>query len=359
MKKLAAASIAAAVAAILVYAAVSQDGGERADRGLGMVINAPGAADAEQARLVYAQAASAGIGRTNAYMFWNLVEPEPGRFDWRSTDPAVSLSAENELSVTLFFSLVNGSSLGPFPEWMGEPGLDSVDEDALVAVLDAALSRYDSVDSLIIAGQAEERFRYSEPDERAYADLFGRVYPQLKERHPGVLVGSAYSLHGLINKGLERVVDGDAGDFVAFTYFPVDSLNEISRTPSEARADLELALELAAGRPAAFFEVGWSTSEFVGGSEADQAEFAAEMLDFYAQNRNSIEFATWYRQYDRPAGSCSVVANLAEGRVSVGGSAGLGSSEHVAERLGHYVCASGLLREDGSPKPAWAEFARP
>ena len=358
MKMLVVAAVAAAAAALAYAALVPAGDMQEADRGLGMVVNAPGAADAARARAIYEQAASTGIGRTNAYMFWNLVEPEPGRFDWSSTDAAMSLSRDSGLSVTLFFSLVNGASLGPFPEWMGEPDLASVDPGRLAAVLDAALSRYGPVDSLIIAGQAEERFRYSDSDARAYQELFGRVYSEIKERHPGVLVGSAYSLHGIINKDLARVV-GDEGDFVAFTYFPTDSLNEVSRTPSEARADLDLALELAGARPAAFFEVGWSTSGFVGGSEADQAAFAAELLDFYGQNRGSLEFVTWYRQYDRPEGSCSFSPELGEGQVSLGGAPGLGGSEHVAERLGHYVCASGLLREDGSPKPAWAAFAGP
>ena len=344
----AAATAVAAAAAAAWYAEPGQEAG-----GLGLVVNAPGATDAEQARRIYEQAASAGISRTNAYMFWNLVEPEPGRFDWSSTDPAVFLSGERGLSVTLFFSLVNGADLGPFPGWMGEPTLETVDPDALVAVLDAALSRYGQVDSLVIAGQAEERFRYSEHEIPAYLELFGRVYSQIKERHPDVRIGNAYSLHGVINKDLGRVVEAiDAGDYAAFTYFPVDSLNEISRTPAEARADLELALELAGDRPAAFLEAGWSTSEFVGGSESDQAEFAAQLLDFYEQNRGSLEYVTWYRQYDRPAGSCSFEPELREGGVM------LGSSDRVAERLGHYVCASGLLREDGSAKPAWSVLNR-
>lgn len=360
MKRLAAASVAAAAAAVLAYAALwAPDGAQAPDRGLGLVVNAPGAADAEQARRIYELAASAGAGRTNAYMFWNLVEPEPGVFDWSSTDPAVSLSRDNGLAVTLFFSVVNGASLGPFPGWMGED-LESVDPERLSAVLDAALSRYGAVDSLIIAGQAEEQFRYSEQGARAYLELFEQVYSELKARHPDVTIGNAFSLHGVINKNLGHLVEQlGSGDFVAFTYFPVDSLNDISRTPSEARADLEAALELSGGRPAAFFEAGWSTSGFVGGSEADQAEFAGELLDFYEQNRDSVEFVTWYRQHDRPEGSCSFSPELTEGAVSVGGSAELGSSEHVAQRLGHYVCASGLLREDGSPKPAWSVFARP
>ena len=42
----------------------------------------------------------------------------------------------------------------------------------------------------------------------------------------------------------------------------------------------------------------------------------------------------------------------------LGGASGLGSSEYVAERLGHYICSAGLIDSDGNPKPAWNEFGR-
>ena len=49
--------------------------------------------------------------------------------------------------------------LGPFPNWIGKPSLNSIGEDRLVSVLDAILSRYDIIDTVIIAGETESQFQ--------------------------------------------------------------------------------------------------------------------------------------------------------------------------------------------------------
>lgn len=334
------------------------------DAGVGLVVNSPTATpDVRTISGIYEQAASAGAGRSNVYMFWDAVEPRRGEFDWGRYDALMSLNRSNDLRVTLYFSLINGEALGPFPDWIGRPGLGSVDPARVAGVVGAALERYHIVDSVVLAGETDEHFRYAEQGIPVYRGLFEAVYAELKPRHPDVAFGNVYSLHGVINRDLGHIVDGlDVGDFVGFTYFPVDPLNDIVKTPAEARKDLERALDLAGGRKAAFFEIGWSTSAFVGGGEEDQRRFVSEAFDFYGENRREIEFMTWYRQYDRPEGSCSFGAGGGGGPISVGGGAGgggsgLGGSEYVAERLGHYVCSAGLIGADGAPKAGWGEFA--
>ena len=44
--------------------------------------------------------------------------------------------------------------------------------------------------------------------------------------------------------------------------------------------------------------------------------------------------------------------------VSIGGGQGLGSSEHVVERLSNYICNAGLIDINGKPKPGWNEFSK-
>jgi hypothetical protein len=69
---------------------------------------------------------------------------------------------KNDLKVTLYFSIINGETLGPFPAWIGKPSLNAIQEDRLVNVLDAILARYDIVDIVVIAGETESQFRYHE-----------------------------------------------------------------------------------------------------------------------------------------------------------------------------------------------------
>ena len=106
------------------------------------------------------------------------------------------------------------------------------------------------------------------------------------------------------------------GDFVAFSYFPVDSLNDIIKTPEEAKEDLEKVFEMAGDKKVAFFEISWSTSDFVGGNEESQQRIYRKiMFEFYSENESQIEFLTWYRQYDKPEGTCATEVKMLEMKV--------------------------------------------
>ena len=65
-----------------------------------------------------------------------------------------------------------------------------------------------------------------------------------------------------------------------------------------------------------------------------------------SENESEIEFLTWYRQYDKPEGTCILQNNkrLVMKSINLGGGSGLGSSEYIIERLNYYVCNAGLDR---------------
>jgi len=320
---------------------------------LGLVINTPtNQITLEQLTKIYDDAAVTGIGRSNVYLFWNLIEPEKDEYDFKNIDVLMSLNKKHSLKVTAFFSIINGKTLGPFPDWIGKPSLNSISEDKLVKILDVILSRYDIIDTLIISGGTEEQFRYNENSIPVYKELFNNVYDKIKEKHPNVKIGNLFSLHGVLNKNLVHIVEElDDGDFVAFTYFPVDIVNEINKTPNSARDDLQQILELVPNKKVALFEISWSTSDFIRGNEDQQVEFLKTAYDFYDENNSKFEFFTWYRQYDRPEGTCSIDSESVEGVLELGA-----SSEFVIERLENYICNAGLIDSDGTPKLGWNEF---
>ena len=43
----------------------------------------------------------------------------------------MGLNEKNDLKVTLYFSIINGETLGPFPKWIGKPTLNGINEDEL------------------------------------------------------------------------------------------------------------------------------------------------------------------------------------------------------------------------------------
>ncbi|MDH5657768.1 MAG: hypothetical protein OEY17_00245 [Nitrosopumilus sp.] len=359
-------SVAIGIAVIIAIAVIatalqsSEISTQKTNERIGLVINSPHQAttlqDLDQ---IYSQASKTGIGRSNVYLFWNLVEPIRGEYDWKQSDALMSFNKKNNLKVTLYFSIINGETLGPFPNWIGKPSLNAIGEDRIVSVLDAILSRYDVVDTVILAGQTESQFRYNEQNIPVYKELFNEVYDKIKEKYPDVKIGNAFALDQVLNKNLQNIVtDLTIGDFVAFSYSPVNSLNDIVKTPKQAVEDLGEIFDLADDKKVGIFEISWSTSDFVGGSDSVQVDFLEKAFEFYIKNESKIEFFTWYRQYDKPEGTCVFEEQEIGNDTLIVGGSGLGNSEHVIERLNQYVCNAGLINNDGVPKPSWNEFKK-
>ena len=299
----------------------------------------------------YAEATSTGIGRSNVYLFWSTLEPQQGEYDWKIPDALMSLNKQNDLKVTLYFSIINNRVFGPFPTWMGEPELDDDLKEKTVKVLDDILSRYNIVDHVIIGGEIDVYFREHENEITKYEEFFTGVYNELKEKHPNTKFGNSFSLHGVLNHQQEDLVDKlNQGDFVAFTYFPVNVLNEIDKTPEEAGKNLEKILDLVGNKQFALMEISWTTSEFVGGSKDGQVKFMKVVYDFYRKNEPRFEFLSWFRQYDRPIDSCMKSLNTSFD-ISFG-------NEFVLQRTAEYICGAGLIDIDKNAKPAWEEFKK-
>ena len=326
---------------------------------IGMVINSPSSSvTLKQLDEIFTDASSSGIGRSNVYLYWNVIEPVEGKFDWLQSDILMGLNEKNNHKVTLYFSIINGETLGPFPKWIGKPTLNGINQDELVTVLDAVLSRYHIIDSVIIAGDTESYFRYQEPFIPVYEELFSNVYDEIKQKHPDVKFGNSFALHNVLNKNLENVVEELAlGDFVAFSYTPTDTLNEISKNPDEAIEDLNKIFEIAPNKKIGFFELSWSTSNFVEGNDDSQKLFVEKLFDFYAQNESNIEFMTWFRYIDQQASSCvTEEQKIGDQTITLGGGSSLGTSEHVIERLNQYNCNTGFVDVNQNGKIGWNEF---
>ena len=326
---------------------------------IGMVINSPSSSvTLKQLDEIFTDASSSGIGRSNVYLYWNVIEPVEGKFDWLQSDILMGLNEKNNHKVTLYFSIINGETLGPFPKWIGKPTLNGINQDELVTVLDAVLSRYHIIDSVIIAGETESYFRYQEPFIPVYQELFSNVYDEIKQKHPDVKFGNSFALHNVLNKNLENVVEELAlGDFVAFSYTPTDTLNEISKNPDEAIEDLNKIFEIVPNKKIGFFELSWSTSNFVEGNDDSQKIFVEKLFDFYAQNESNIEFMTWFRYIDQQANSCvTEEQKIGDQTITLGGGSSLGTSEHVIERLNQYNCNTGFVDVNQNGKIGWNEF---
>lgn len=353
-KKILVGSIATGVIAVVIAAALlsTQTTVLQKNEKLGLYIMTPSSTPTlSDLNDAYAEAASTGIGRSNVYLFWSTLEPQQGQYDWKISDALMSLNKQNDLKVTLYFSIINNRVFGPFPSWMGEPQLDDNLKEKTVKILDDILSRYDIVDYVIIGGEVDAYFREYEKDITKYEEFFTDVYDELKEKHPNVKFGNSFSLHGVLNHQQEDLVSKlNQGDFIAFTYFPVNTLNEIDKTPEDAGKNLEKVLDLVGDKQIALMEISWSTAESIGGSKDGQVKFMKIVYDFYRKNEPRFEFLSWFRQYDRPIESCMKGLNTSFD-VSLG-------NEFVLQRTAEYICGAGLIDIDKNPKLVWKEFKK-
>lgn len=350
-------ALAAAIAVLVALPGGTQENPfTQKNEKLGLIVNTPTQqVTVDQIKQVYARADESGAGRTNLYMFWNHIEPEQEKYNWKDTDVLMSLNKNTGMKVTLYFSIINGRTIGPYPTWMGTPGFGTSLEQKATRTIDAVLTRYDGViDSVIIGAQLDSYFDDADGSASLYRESFENIYKELKQKHPNVKIGNAFSLNNVLNKDLQSHVSefAETGDFVAFTYLPVDRINDITKTPLEAQADLQKALDMVPNNQIAFFEISWSTSSEINGSEDSQAEFIKLAYDFYRQNKSKIEFFNWYRTYDRPAGTCTIDQKFDESsKVSL-----TNNDQYVRERLGSYTCNAGLIKTDNSLKSGWNEL---
>jgi hypothetical protein len=348
-------AIAIGVLAAIPNSLVNQNQPVTQNEKLGLIINTPSREiTMEQLKNIYSEAATTGAGRNNLYLFWDHIEPQQDQYNWKDTDILMSFNEKNNLKVTLYFSIINGRLIGPYPDWMGTQSFGTNLEEKTIKVLDAIISRYGIIDSVIIGGDLDSYFVDVSGSESIYKEFFQNVYTGLKQKHPEVKIGNAFSLNNVLNKKLEHYVTdlNDVGDFVAFTYLPVDRLNDITKTPQEAQADLQKMFELVPDKKIAVFEISWSTSTLVNGKEDDQTAFIKTAYEFYRQNDSKIEFFTWYRQYDKPEGSCTIEQNFPESKISIA------SDEYVRERLASYICDAGLIKTDNTYKSGWTELKK-
>jgi len=349
------------IAALMFYSPSSEISTQKSNEKIGLVINSPSSSvSLKQIDEIFTDASSTGIGRSNVYLFWNIIEPVEGNFDWSQSDILMGLNEKNNLKVTVYLSIINGDTLGPFPKWIGKPLLDGINEDELINVLDAILSRYHIVDSIIISGETESQFRNSEYNIPLYKELFSNVYDKIKEKHPDVKIGNLFALHHILNRDLGHVVnDLGIGDFIAFSYTPTDILNEINKTPEESINNLNKIFDMFPNKKIGFFEISWSTSDFVNGDSSSQQNFIEKLFNFYAQNESEIEFLTWYRYADQETGTCVIKdQKIGDQTITVGGGSSMGTSEHIIERLNQYNCNAGIVTIDQNHKSGWNEFIK-
>ncbi len=175
-------------------------------------------------------------------------------------------------------------------------------------------------------------YEKSPGDFDAFSSFYSEVYDAIKKESPNTMVFTVFQLEKM--KGLNGGLFGGTNDqsksqwslldrfsksdIIAFTTYP----GLVYKTPAEIPPDYYLEIKSHTTKPIAFTEVGWHSAASPKGwesSDVEQAEFVA--IFFSLTKGLGIKLAVWSFLYDQ---------NTIEPFNSMG-----------------------LLRSDGSSKPAW------
>lgn len=107
-KKILGASVGIAVIAIIAVVLITPNlesiTSQKHNEKIGLVINTPNPSiSLQDLNQIYSDASSTGIGRSNVYLFWNIVEPVRGEFNWEQSDVLMSFNKKMILKLHCIF----------------------------------------------------------------------------------------------------------------------------------------------------------------------------------------------------------------------------------------------------------------
>jgi hypothetical protein len=307
--------------------------------------------DADDRRAAFERQARAGIGLVRQPFNWGLVERSPGHFDFSRIDAWVADAAHAGMHVLpILYGTPDSRSTAPTRGPIAHGAYPPADVEAFARFAAAAVHRYgpggpfwrDHDGPPITAWQVWNepnlpQFWASGPDPSAYARLLRAASAAIHRADPHARVVSAglsQSSHGM---PFERFLHGmyaagaaDAVDVVAVHPYAPDAAGTL-------RGTVAARLLVPARTPLWVTEFGWASggpaSRFTT-DEQGQAERVREGVRLLTSRREGLNLAgiVYYDWRDRPPS---------------------------ADQSEFFGLHTGLLRLDGSAKPALAALSRP
>lgn len=323
---------------------------------LGIVVSPKGKFNHANVTHAFALAKQGGAQITRSYVSWTDVEKGKGRYNWKGNDYMIGRARAAGLRLSVAFHVVRTAIRGPRPadlksrEWQ-DPELIKRFSDMVLAFLD----RYeDIVDYIEVGSEVNAYFKVHKDEIEPYRVFFTAVRNNIKAKYPEVSVGIVFAYHELKESNTfaiyERLNIGDHDGFTLYTFgenfvhtkdpkLVFDALNEIVQLTGDRRFALE--------------EVGWIASPLLGGSDSSQREAVKYFFDFLEQAPDRLEFISWFNLHDGQEKDCAKMAKS----FSRSGD-GLSRSPEKMKMFSDFLCHFGLLKNDGTARPAWDEWVK-
>jgi hypothetical protein len=282
----------------------------------------------------------AGADATSLSLFWDDLETEPGVYAPKDNWPTIAnlYFPSTGLAYTLTFSVIDTVVDRRPADLRGLAWDDPLVINRFNAHADAVLARLPRVHFKAIAiGNEVDAFLTTPANVAAYARFLIAVRAHLAIMRPGVPVAAKLTFTGLTADAARLAPILQAGDAAFFTYYPLNP-DFTLRPPTDATHDLDVMLDLAAGKPLWLLESGYPSNGCgapVGGQEA----FFKTLLAAVALHKDAIALV-----------SATYLTDLPDAVVD-------GFSDYYGfggDCFARYLDSLGLRQYDGTAKPALA-----
>lgn len=286
-------------------------------------------------------AVAAGSRYLDVPLYWRLIEPTPGNFDWSKLQEALWFAATYNLEVSLTLKTANTTGR----ELPADLARLSWDDPVLLARWTRLVTLLGErlnprVRWVNLANEVDFYFFERPGEVDPFRQFFRAGSDAMRRVQPGVSTGVVFA-HDSI-RYTDRVLNRlkDLGDHVAFTYYNLDGLK--ARPAFEAGIDIPDMVNKAGGKPVIITEIGSSSSLQAGSSPEEQSLFFAVAFDALYRLSGRVQAARVFQLSDLPGEAVDFLAR----------SLGQSSNAAFVAHLG----ALGIFDKGGEPKPAWEMF---
>lgn len=285
---------------------------------------------------------------------WNLLEPTPNTYSLQDnlSNPLTLIDpSKTKLKGYILVLKMIDTNIKLLPNYIANLNFDSPDViNRFSLLLEKIFSEVPSFErvSHILIGNEIDGFLSANPEQiQKFKVFYLSAVEKIHTLNPKVKVGTIITFNAAKNNSTLFDAFKNIGDFICYTYYPTNEQYHIPwqmRPPSQVRDDIDWMIQNAGGKPIAFTEIGYTSSNDNSSSEQQQSEFVKVMFNAMKPyiNNKKIEFIYYHGLYDYPQGFCNQYAQQQ----------GVDST-HICGFMNHL----GLHNwKTGQPKPAWFTF---
>jgi hypothetical protein len=195
---------------------------------------------------------------------------------------------------------------------------------------------------LAIGNEIDGYFGSHRDEIDGYAQLVQKVADTARQTFPNAQLTVNFTFGAAGDMGRYKRVT-DLTDIASFTYYPLNG-DFTMRDSSVARGDIDRMLDAAGSHKLYIQEVGYASADRLKSSLDKQAAFYTNVFQAIRERRDRVIGTTFLFMSDLPQ---SVVDSLASYYKLPN-----------ADNFKAYIQTLGILRQDGTPKPAWDVFKR-